>query len=255
MEILNIIISVIAGVSGFFVANYFKYRSDSREEKKTDVELGLEKGGFVVDNYQKILDRYENQFKDLSNTIEKLKSEMKTKDNEIYELNLKLAELRSRVQLFENSNNDMPFPSWISDNQGKYLTTNDAYKKTFLIPQGIKEEDVIGKTMAQINPKPIADNLNKLSKLAINAENGSAMAQDMRLDNTDELYFVFMYKVYVGRTPFGTCGVAVSKKLMTNRDLTHGYRTDCENCGEKALAVKIDSVDLYKCECGWEKAI
>lgn len=261
--LITTLLSVVGGASGFLLTNYIKLRSENRQDKVVDSDITLKGDSFLANEYNRILERYKNDIKTYKEDVESLEKkyneiekEMKHKDEEILKLNMQVSSLTSEMQIFRNSNNDMPFASWIKDNIGRYILINDAFNKQFVEPAKRTDKWLMGRTDAEWKPTAVAENLHRLNEIARTSEKGVVMAQDIRLDNTQELYFVFKYRIYIGKTPIGVCGVAIPKRLLTEKGDANSYRIDCENCGKHAMNVRVDDKDLYKCtDCGWEKPI
>ena len=73
------------------------------------------------------------------------------------ELESEVNEIRLRLELFESTQADFPFPVWLKDLSFKMVYVNREYERRYLIPMGKSAKDYIGKTDYDVWDRETAD--------------------------------------------------------------------------------------------------
>jgi PAS domain-containing protein len=83
--------------------------------------------------------------------------DLKEAHREHNDLESQVADLRLRLELFESTQQDFPFPVWLKDLQFRMVYVNAQYEQRYLTPFGRRKEDYLGKFDSEIWPGHVAE--------------------------------------------------------------------------------------------------
>lgn len=150
-----------------------------------------------------------NQFN--NDQIKKLRDEIFDLQSQLNREKATILELQARIQLFENRENNLPYPQWLKDTSLKMLTLNKAYEDVFLKPIGKKISDYVGKTDYEIWPKEVADKFteNDLRALEKGGKWSGIEPIWLKDNNVSKFWRIYKHVERIGDTIVGVAGFAV----------------------------------------------
>ena len=123
-----------------------------------------------------------------------------------------LNDLNNKVLHLETSVNELPFPMWMKDIDGKVLYVNQDYENSFLRPMGKTISDYLNHTDYDVWPKEIADEFNRNDKAVVKSRKKYWVGTEPIIvagnDISDE-WKIIKYVRFAGKVPLGISGVAV----------------------------------------------
>lgn len=146
ISLISLALNLLLG--GGLIAVWFKFRIQSRGEDRVD--------------FSTVLEALERQRDEAWKHIER-------QDQRIENMEVEIQGLRM-ARDFE------PFPSWVSDLQGKYTFVNRPFEEYFLRPKGQTHRNVIGKKRDEIWPEDFCKTLVALDAAARKRPDGTARA-------------------------------------------------------------------------------
>lgn len=117
--------------------------------------------------------------------------------------------LKKKMAAVEVDRDDVPVPMWIVDTAGHYLSINSRFVTEFLLPRGMSEVDVIGKTHGDIWSAATAAKLHELDDLAMKSPERRARVDNLKMNGLAEIVTVFKAPILKGRTLVGFTGLAI----------------------------------------------
>lgn len=164
------------------------------------------------DEVFKILDTYKEMITDLRNVENQCKTLLDSHAVKISELQETISELHAKIILMESASNDLPFPMWLKDIDGRMLYLNAEYEIAFLKPNGKTAKDYIGHYDYDVWDKDVADLFRKNDKMLLTLKNNSSWVVEPimigGIDATSQ-WKILKYIRFVGKTPIGIGGIAI----------------------------------------------
>jgi len=144
---------------------------------------------------------------------ERLRQREVNNSEEITKLREEVSSLKSKLALLESAHFDLPLPQWIKDTDGKMLSVNIEYERTFLIPLGLKNSDYIGSTDKEIWGRITAQHFSVADKKVLRTRKPLHVVEDIP-DGSGNLvkYLVFKYPIFSGSVLIGVGGVALKEE-------------------------------------------
>lgn len=124
------------------------------------------------------------------------------------ELRAKVVLLEHKIEILEIDRDDMPIPVWFVDRDGHYLSVNARFVRELLIPRGMTEAQVLGKTHGEVWSDDTAARLHSLDLAAMRAIDGRARLDNVVLEGVDGTWTIFKGPTMKGRTLVGFTGIA-----------------------------------------------
>lgn len=154
------------------------------------------------DDFTALLDARRKEADEQAATIADLRTRFETAMTSI-------SLLQKRVAAIEVDRDNMPVPMWIVDTTGHYLSVNVRFVNDFLLPRGMSEVDVIGKTHTDIWSAATAKTLHDLDMAAMKSPERRARVDSIRMNGLDEVVTIFKAPILNGRTLVGFTGIAI----------------------------------------------
>ena len=195
------IIEIIATAIGTLGAKYgIDFFTSKRKANRVDFET--------------ILNRLDKELAESKEERVVLRTENEKLKEEQLQLRADLISLRNKIILLESAQNDSPLPMWLKDTDGTMLALNGAYEEMFLIPNGLKMQDYIGKTDYDIWPEEIAKQYRAHDSKVYKSGKTFKGPERVVVNGEDVPITVIKYVRYSGNLKIGIAGIAIPKEWV-----------------------------------------
>lgn len=156
----------------------------------------------------------QDEFKLLLNTWrednERLRAREIQNSVEIESLRRELTNLKSKLVMLESAHFDLPLPQWLKDVDGRMLSINAEYEKTFLAPLGKEASDYIGKTDIEIWGEEAHEHFRKTDIKVYKTKKPAYVIEEVP-DGIGGVtnYEIFKYPRFSGNVIIGIGGIAL----------------------------------------------
>lgn len=115
-----------------------KYFSRKKESVKIDA--------MASEEWKSLYSEIQKERTELKKAIEKTQEREIECQRQLSIHQIEIETLKADVRLFRSFRQALPIAWWVKDINGKMVELSDEYERVYLIPNGLKREDYIGKT-------------------------------------------------------------------------------------------------------------
>jgi len=183
-------------LGGFLIAYIARYLPSAKKQRSEDFKL-------LIESYQK-------QYKDIMEEVKSYKQKEQECLDRYSGLEVQLLKLQSNMSLLRASSPNIPIPMWVKDINGIMLALNDEYERAFLMPQGKRREDSVGKTDDDIWGSEMAIQLRESDMKAIDQDEPVIGIETIRIgdEKHPKLWNIIKYPNKIGDLVVTIGGIA-----------------------------------------------
>jgi len=189
---------IIVFISGGGLISFLNYLRDRKKDKNDDFSL-------LVAEYKHLIEECKRDFEELYKTEIDCRESINQLDKDIYEL-------RSKILIIENSNFDIPFPTWLKNTDLKMLALNKKYEQMFLFPVNKTILDYLGKTDKEVWGEEIGFEYSEHDMELLNGLKEVWIGKEtiiIKGNNISERWRIIKYVRKIGTTVIGIGGIAI----------------------------------------------
>lgn len=161
---------------------------------------------------------------DLKVQLEKLEKKQRNLEDQnkclaekVYLLERENSRLLTQFVALSSAHDSSPLPQWVKDENGKMLSLNRAYEKTFLIPNGFTSKDCLHKTDRSVWPEEIAEAFKKNDDLVWRTRKIHDLKERISVNGVITDIRTIKYPRYADgiKDPIGISGIAIPDDLAS----------------------------------------
>lgn len=221
--IANHFTEVLALIGGSLLPLLFKtVRNIALGKAKTQSQTIKE----ILSKNVSLSEKIESLQDELSAVRLQYQQQLRSLEIRYYEDNMSLKReidtLRNQIILFESSSNDLPVPTWLTDDHNVVIWVSRAYEDEILKPAGMETSDLIGKRIVELFEKGGGMSLSALEDYEKNnmkaLETGLPVYAIERIfvGQQEKKYFVVKYPRRFGNRIVGISGAAIDLNIINN---------------------------------------
>lgn len=159
---------------------------------------------------------------DLKVQLEKLEKKQKNLEEQnkclaekVHLLERENSRLLTQFIALSSAHDSSPLPQWVKDENGKMLSLNRAYEKTFLIPNGLTLKDCLHKADRNVWPEEIAEAFRKSDDLVWKTRKIHDLKEPISVNGKITYIRTIKYPRYAEgiKDPIGISGIAIPDDL------------------------------------------